>query len=122
MREPADAAPVHRLVMRLFVGRCVMQAIGYITVTALAIVYGQTLNGWTLCILWAWFIVPTFACVGLSIPAAIGISLVVSYLTTKIERKKEQPPFGEMLLEGIITSTIKPVMALMFGYVVQCFM
>jgi hypothetical protein len=108
--------------MRLFWGRCGMQAIGYITVTALAIVYGQTLNGWTLSILWAWFIVPTFACVGLSIPAAIGISLVVSYLTTKIKRKKEQPPFGEMLLEGIITSTIKPALALMFGYVVQCFM
>ena len=101
-----------------------MQAIGYITVTALAIVYGQTLNGWTLCVLWEWFIVPTFGCVGLSIPAAIGISLVVSYLTTttKTQREKEQRPFGEMLLEGIITSTIKTVLALMFGYVVQYFM
>lgn len=102
--------------------RCVMRAIGYVTVTVLAIVYAQILNGWALSLLWTWFVVPTFDCAVLTIPAAIGIASVVRYLTNRIERKKEQQPFGEMLAQGFIIATIKPMLALAFGLVVRCFM
>ena len=36
--------------------------------------------GWVLKILWGWFIVPTFGLPILSIPSAIGFSLVIRYV------------------------------------------
>lgn len=44
-------------------------------------VYGAMMNGWALSKLWSWFIVSTFALPALTIPAAIGVALVVNYLT-----------------------------------------
>ena len=38
-------------------------------------------NGWGLCKLWQWFIMPVFEVKSLSIPIAIGISYIIVYLT-----------------------------------------
>ena len=59
--------------------------------TALAAV----LNGWVLSIIWKWFFVPTLHLPSLSIPQAIGIALVVSFLTKQdIDCKKEEGSDG----------------------------
>ena len=99
-----------------------MREIGFATVTVLAIVYAHLMNGYALCLLWEWFFVPTFHCVSLTIPAAIGIASVFGYLTQKMEKKKTERPFGETLAEGIVAATIQPLAALGFGLLVRCFM
>ncbi|MCP3017986.1 hypothetical protein [Cupriavidus basilensis] len=38
------------------------------------------LKGWALSVVWAWFIVPTFALPALTIPQAIGISIVAALI------------------------------------------
>lgn len=46
------------------------------------------LSGVVLVDLWAWFVVPVFHLVHLDIPQALGISLLVGYLTKQIDTKK----------------------------------
>jgi len=45
-------------------------------------VLGALLNGWALNLLWGWFLVPTLGLPDISIVEAIGISLVISFLTS----------------------------------------
>lgn len=78
------------------------------------------LNGWTLTLLWRWFVVPVFPVPPLTISAAIGISLVMAYLTHQCEDlriKDERDPetkFGHALAWALA----KPGCALLIGWIV----
>jgi hypothetical protein len=50
--------------------------------------------------LWLWFVVPTFAAAALNIPQAIGISLIVGFLT--IRSMNTSPQDGKTLVERSI--------------------
>ena len=99
-----------------------MKAIGYVVVTILLMVYSALMNGWALCKLWAWFIEPTFGLFPMSIPAAIGLALVVSYLTRTIDGDKSESSYGLTLFKVAVASTLKPLFALAFGAVVSLWM
>lgn len=100
-----------------------MSALGYIAATILWMVYTCTLSGWALSILWSWFMVAVFALPALTIPQAIGVSLVVSYLTHQVDHKDDRSrPFGQILLHMVAYGTLKPLSALAFGAVVKGFM
>lgn len=94
-------------------------------VLIITLVAGPIFNGYALSILWAWFIIPTFSAPSLSIPAAIGISLVVAYLT-----KQEQPSdparrdwtMWQTLACAVLTIILKPAGALFMGWIVQKWM
>lgn len=80
-------------------------------------------SGYVLSILWGWFVVPTFGLPSLSVVTAIGIAIVVSYLTHQIytgreEKKEWSEKFADMIGYGIL----KPLIALGFGWVVHLFM
>lgn len=96
-----------------------MKVIGYITTTAILMVYAAMLNGWALAKLWSWFIVGTFGLPALSIPAAIGLSMVVSYLTHQMSDKKNEDAYWKILVKGWVAATIKPIFALLFGAIVK---
>lgn len=53
------------------------------------------LNGWALSTIWGWFVVPTFGVPALSIPTAIGISIVLSLLTHQPDLRKENGDFSK---------------------------
>lgn len=78
------------------------------------------LNGYVLSILWAWFIVPTFHAPVLSIPVAIGVSMVIHYLTftdtTDLAKKEDSKWWSSLLI-----ALLRPVVVLAFGAVVHCF-
>lgn len=99
-----------------------MKTVGYITTTLAWLVYGVTMNGWALSKLWAWFVVKTFDAPPLTIPAAIGMALIVNYLTIKLDAEKDKKPWSKTLLEGAIISTVKPLAALGFGAIVKLWM
>ena len=101
-----------------------MKIIGYFTVSILTIIYSTILNGWTFAKLWSWFIVSTFHLPTLSIAAAIGISIVVTYLThqTDLNKEKSEKSFGEQLFTGFLFSTFKSLFALSFGFIIKLWM
>jgi len=93
--------------------------IGVITL----IVVSSVLNGYVLSVLWGWFVVPTFGAPQLSIAPAIGIALVVSYMTHQThDCQKEDKSPGEKIAVGTAILVLKPLVALFFGWIVLLFM
>lgn len=84
--------------------------IGLISLTAI-------INGWALSILWGWFFVPVLHLPSISIPQAIGISLVVSFLTHQYRKTEQKDNYEE-----IMYAFVKPVTALVIGYIVKSFL
>ena len=100
-----------------------MKAIGYTSTLVVFTFINSIWSGYALSILWAWFIVSTFSLPELSIPAAIGIALTISYLTHQdIPVDNKSRDFGEILLEGIAKGLTKPSIALLIGLVVTLFL
>ena len=97
-----------------------MKAIGYFFSTVCIAAYTAALNGWGLTKLWAWFISPLGLPL-LSIPAAIGIALTVSYLTHQIDTDKEpdKEEYWVKLLKSFFFVTFKVILALLMGWIVK---
>lgn len=83
---------------------------------------GVMWSGFALSKLWAWFLVPAFGVPPLSIPAAIGLALVVSYMTYQDTNADEDKDTKERVIKGALTLALKPAMALGFGWVVAQWM
>lgn len=96
---------------------------GIVGVVTLMVV-GAVLNGYALSVLWGWFVVPTFGAPPLLIVPAIGISLVVSYLTHQMPNSKDEDDraFGQMVAHRTGITIGKPLFALFFGWIIHLFM
>lgn len=101
----------------------VLAVFGGIVGIGLLMVFSSIFNGYALSVLWGWFIVPTFGAPALGIVPAIGVAMVVNYLTYQTHNcKKEKKSFGEQLAEGTMMAILKPSLALFFGWIVHLFM
>ncbi len=83
---------------------------------------GVVLKGWALSTLWGWFIVPTFGIPSLSIPAAIGISLIAAYLAKPVMPEDEKKSPGELALERISRQLFVPPIVVFLGWIVTHWM
>jgi hypothetical protein len=72
-------------------------------------------SGYVLSILWSWFMVTTFGLPELSIPQAIGLSLILGYFHRATT--KEQDPAA-----ALAVVLVSPLIFLMIGWVVKGFM
>jgi hypothetical protein len=82
--------------------------------TFLGIVAFMTiLQGFVLCKLWMWFIVPFFGLPIMSLPYAIGIALVFDVLKKNIAKKDVEINWWQTLLN--------PLILLLMGYIVKLF-
>ncbi len=100
----------------LVISGLVIGTIGFLVATLI-------LNGYVLSVLWGWFIVPAFNAPPLGLVSAIGIVLVVSFMTHQGQYKRpdEQPTLtkiGEVFLTGML----KPVVALCVGWILLFFL
>lgn len=77
------------------------------------------LSGYVLSILWAWFITSTFGLPALTIPVAMGIMVVVSYLTKQANFANEDKEDYTKRMN--ILAIVKPLGALAVGYVIKFF-
>lgn len=93
---------------------------GGIIAIPLIVAVGSILNGYVLSVLWTWFVVPTFGLPKLSIPVAIGISLVVSYLTHQRSDSSDDDK-DNLLLKWVARLVLNPLVALLFGWIVHFF-
>ena len=89
--------------------------------TALSLIY----HGFALTKLWGWFIVPIFSLPLLSLPAAIGLSLIVGFMAKNHDFKKnddENNSVRKVMLKATLMAAVVPSYALLFGYIVSRFM
>ncbi len=96
----------------------------FVSVLAL-LVFSSIFNGYALSILWGWFMVPVFHLPQLSLVPAIGISMVVGYLTQQspeAKKKNDEVSTGMIILNGVLWAVFKPSFALLFGSIVHSFM
>lgn len=84
---------------------------------------GALWSGYVLSVLWAWFIVPTFEARPLAVLPAIGVAIVVGYLTKQIDRYTDtNKSAAERIAESIGYIFLSPAFALAFGWIVHSFM
>ena len=100
-----------------------MDKIGWVASWLILAFFGALFNGYALSIMWGWFITPVFDLPTLTVSSAIGISMIVGYLTKTISitPKKDKKTDGESFLEASIHTVLKPTFALCFGWVVTLF-
>lgn len=84
---------------------------------------GAVWNGYVLAILWGWFMVPTFGLPPLALAPAIGVAVVVGYLTHPY-RPTEDAKGKEVkrVVESFSVMVMRPAMALLMGWIVKQWM
>jgi len=93
-----------------------MKALGVIA----GIVIATIANGFVLKTLWVWFAVPLFPVPHLSIPQALGLSLVGEVLVGTTGVKKEGQP--EEPGAAVVTAVLRPLVVLAVGWIVTWFL
>ncbi len=96
---------------------------GFVGIVAL-LVLSSLLRGYAFSVLWGWFMVPTLGLPHLSVAQAIGIAMVVSFLTyhdtSNIPKKEESA--GATIARGVSFAVAYPLLALLIGWVVHQYM
>lgn len=100
-----------------------MRIIGYAVTTAFLMAFNSLLSGWALTVLWGWFIVPTFHTPPLNLVPAIGLNLVISFLTYHfVDTETPDRSFGESLFRSFLVALFTVASYLGVGWVVHLFM
>ena len=88
------------------------------------LVVSSIFNGYVLSVLWGWFIVPVFSLPELTVVPAIGIAIVVSYLTYQYNESDDDDnkSFGEKMAKLIAMAILRPLFVLFLGWIVHLFM
>ncbi len=79
-------------------------------------------RGYVLVILWKWFMVSTFEVRALSIPAAIGVSLIVSYMTHQVNWATDDATPTAKAARSVMIPLIDPAFVLLIGWIVNHWM
>tara|TARA_R110000744_G_C18880051_1_gene506502 strand:- start:173 stop:481 length:309 start_codon:yes stop_codon:yes gene_type:complete len=80
--------------------------------------------GYTLSVLWSWFVIEALGVQALSIPEAVGVLLIVQFAThqySRIEGKEENGGAYSLACAMLIASFMKSTIALVCGFVVLQF-
>ena len=83
-------------------------------------------RGYVLTKLWGWFVVPTFELPQLIIPAAIGLSLIMGYLTHQTSSADndsvKSKSLGYVVLAATLKAALLPSMSWLMGWIVSQYM
>ena len=97
-----------------------MKGIGYVTTFIIVAIFNTIFSGYALSVLWGWFVVPAFNLPQISIATAIGLALIVSYLTHQEQKSEsEGKSFSEIMFEGFLKAAFKPAFSLAVGWIVS---
>ncbi|ULR87407.1 hypothetical protein [Comamonas sp. B21-038] len=97
-------------------------ALGVVAATILGFVWAAAWSGFTLSVLWGWFVVPVFSLPALSVAQAYGIALVVR--TAKgwdTRTDKNADSFGTLLGRAFMAAPLVSGVSLLFGWVAKSF-
>jgi hypothetical protein len=91
----------------------------FFTIAALSISY----KGYALSVLWDWFLVKTFEFQSISIPTAIGITLIVNFIISQPKVNKESEDLdAEAFFKMALIGTVIPTLTLLMGWITTLFM
>lgn len=80
-------------------------------------------SGYVLSILWGWFVVPAMSLPPISIPLAIGISLIAHMLTrqdlSQLAQKESTSSVGARISTSWATTLAIPAFGLLIGWIVK---
>lgn len=104
-----------------------------LSITILLLIMASTaiVNGYVLSVLWGWFVVPALGLPPLTIPSAIGLAMVIGYLTHQYSPKDKIEPEDEEerkkqkkkeLIDAISHIISRPISCLIVGWIVHLFM
>jgi len=99
-----------------------MKAIGYTATFVALIVFSVLINGYALSVLWGWFFVPILGLPSITISGAIGIALIVHYLTHQEQQYDKKRELSEVMMEGFFKALFKAGFALLMGWIVSAWM
>ena len=98
-----------------------MRGFGFICASAIVTFLSILYEGYALSVLWKWYIVSHFGLLALTIPVAIGITLMLRLVTTQINLNdlKEALDNGNAanLLFSICMGAFKPTLFLVLGWI-----
>ena len=95
----------------------ILGILGFILFTAISAI----INGLVLCKLWSWFVVPTFELPELHLPVALGLSLIIGYLTNHTITKKDNDEKTDWVYV-LAMSMVYPPIVLFIGWLYTLFM
>lgn len=96
---------------------CILSLIS-IAISPAAIVW----KGYVLTILWAWFIVPIFGLAAITIPQAIGLALIILFVTPTPSSSKSKDEFSTRVALAIFLPFMLPAFVLLIGWIVNHWM
>lgn len=98
--------------------------LGIILFAIAAVFFGAVASGWVLSIVWIWFVVPLFPMVPvLTIPQAIGFSLVTGMLTgSGSQTETKERTTGEAIVNLLAVAFGRPLMILVIAYIIKAFL
>jgi hypothetical protein len=100
-----------------------MTVVGWIAGVLAALALSSMWRGYVLTVLWGWFLVPTFGLSALALAPAIGLAVVVSFLTHQSDATKEQEgDFSTRMARAAGHALVMPALVLGIGWVVHQFM
>jgi hypothetical protein len=101
---------------------CLIVALAAIALPVI-VVFSSVVNGFVLTILWKWFVIPVFSLPALNIPQAIGISMVIAFLThQRVKNKDDNKEVFELWLSLFFYSVFYPLLVLGISWIVQLFL
>jgi len=98
-----------------------MKALGYVTATVIVMIFAALWSGYALSLLWGWFMVPLFGLPALTINSAIGIGMIVSYMSKNGSTTNDDTSFTDKLIKAFAEAAAKPLFAIAFGWTVHLF-
>ena len=93
-----------------------------LTIVLIFTIVGAIVGGYVLSVMWGWFIVPLFGLPLLSIPYAIGLNLIVSFLTQpNYKPSSDKEKAISKVVAEIMVGAFSPLMYLGIGWIVLQF-
>ena len=101
-----------------------MKVIGYMFTFLFMAILSVTYSGYALSVLYEWFIVTGFGVSSISIPTAIGVSIIVNYMAGNDDLKSDDDSEIKSQLLGklAVKAIFKPSIALFVGWLVTLFL
>jgi len=78
-------------------------------------IIGVVLNGFALAVLWDWFVSDVFGVKNLSVPEALGIALLVGFLTHSYAEDKRD------IADKLASIIARPIIVVLIGAIYQLF-
>lgn len=95
-----------------------MESFVKVTLAVIVMVISTMFRGFVLSVLWGWFMVPIFNLPVLAIAPAIGLSVIVTFLTASLPDEKLERSFSYLIGYSLSFSAF----SLLIGYIVTLFM